>query len=280
MTPEPTLRERAGIVLAYGPCHTLELARRVLGLSGNDAAAAAAVFTLLGGDARFRVDASGTWRIDENGEAPGTPLRRVAWAVVDVETTGGSVSQGHRVTEVAVVEVRDGQVGEGFHTLVNPGRPIPPRIQGLTGITDEMVAEAPPFEGIAGELERRLRGRVFVAHNVHFDWGFLRGEFLAASGEVPAMERLCTVRTGRALVPGLRSYALDALAHHFRIPNHARHRAWGDAVATARILVHLLDEAERRGAADLGGLERLLAERGKHGAGRGRGGPDRRAPER
>jgi DNA polymerase III subunit epsilon len=156
------------------------------------------------------------------------------------------------------VEVRDGVVGETFQTLVNPGRPIPPRIQGLTGITDEMVRVAPAFEGIAPEVWDRLSGRVFVAHNAAFDWGFLDRELLDALGRGLDAPRLCTVRLGRSLVPGLGSYALDPLARHFSIPIHARHRAFGDALATARLFVHLLERAEALGVSDLGGLHGLM----------------------
>ena len=259
--PGPTLVERVDRALRSGPLHTLELARSALKLEGNPRAASAAVFALLGSDPRFQVDGEGVWRLAP-GEAPGPPLRRLTFAVVDVETTGGSFQRGHRVTEVAIVEVRDGEVGTSFQSLVNPGRPIPPRIQGLTGITDAMVAGAPSFEAIAPHVAHRLEGRVFVAHNASFDWGFLDQELVRASGTGLSQPRLCTVRMGRRLVPGLRSYALDPLTRHFAIDIHARHRAHGDALATARLLLHLLSRAEVRGASDLAGLERLLTARG------------------
>ncbi len=268
--PGPTLLERVDRALRGGPLHTLEVARSALSLRGNAGAASAAVFALLGDDPRFEVDDQGMWRL-ASSDPVGPPLRRLGYAVVDVETTGGSAARGHRVTEVAIVRVEDGQVGPSFHTLVNPGRPIPPRIQGLTGITDAMVADAPPFEGVAPRVAQALDGRVFVAHNAAFDWGFLQHELMSATGTGLADRRLCTVRMGRALVPGLSSYALDPLTRHFSIPIHARHRAHGDALATARLLLHLLDRAERRGASDLAALERLLAPRGRRGARRGRG---------
>lgn len=270
----PTLVERVDRVLRSGPLQTLELARVALNLQGNPQAAAAAVFALLGSDPRFQVDAAGVWSLASGDQPPSPPLRRLTYAVVDVETTGGSFQRGHRITEVAVVEVRNGEVGPSYQSLVNPGRPIPPRIQGLTGITDAMVAEAPPFEGVAPLLARHLEGRVFVAHNAAFDWGFLHHELLRAVGTGLPEGRLCTVRMGRRLVPGLRSYALDPLTRHFSIPIHARHRAHGDALATARLLLHLLDRAEVRGASDLAGLKRLLSDRS--GAGSklgGRGAP-------
>jgi DNA polymerase III epsilon subunit family exonuclease len=258
----PGLVGRAAEFLAGGPRHTLEVARAVLNLEGNPSAAASAVFTLLGADPRFRVDGSGIWSLDAERDGPGLPLSRLSFAVVDVETTGGSWNHGHRVTEIAVVPVDGGRPGSVFETLVNPGRPIPPRIQGLTGITDEMVSGAPFFEGVAGRIAEGLEGRVFVAHNVRFDWAFLRRELLEATGDVPALRLLCTIRLGRLLLPGKRSYGLDALTRHFGIRIHRRHRAGGDALATARLLVHLLMEAESRGIADFHALAEALDRKG------------------
>lgn len=259
-----SLLEEAGRRLARSSLHTIDLAREVMKLTGNPSAASAAVFALLGRDPRFQVDASGVWSLAEGADPPGRPLRAVDFAVVDVETTGGGYARGHRVTDIAVVPVTGGRIGEAYRTLVHPGRAIPPRIQALTGITNEMVAGAPPFDVIADDLRSVLAGRVFVAHNVSFDWGFVREEFLAARGDAPDPVRLCTVHMGRRLVPGLRSYALDAVTRHFEIPVHARHRAYGDALATARLLLLLLDRAEMEGLGDLESLrEHLSTRRGR-----------------
>lgn len=257
----PSLSEEAGRLLAERPRHTLELAEKVLRLSGNPSAASAAVFALLGSDPRFHVDDEGTWSLGADADPPGPPLRSLDFAVVDVETTGGAYARGHRVTEVAVVPVSQGQVLEPFTTLVHPGRRIPPRIEALTGISNEMVRGAPPFDHVADGLREALDGRIFVAHNVSFDWGFIREELLAARGDAPESRRLCTVKMGRRLVPGLKSYALDALTRHFEIPIHARHRAHGDALATARLLLLLLERAELEGVGDLEALEAHLGPR-------------------
>ncbi|TVP55002.1 MAG: 3'-5' exonuclease [Gemmatimonadales bacterium] len=257
-----SLLESAGAALARAPLHTLDLARQVLKLKGgNPSAASAAVFALLGTDPRFTVDSQGIWRLTEGAAPPGTPLRELEFAVVDVETTGGGYGRGHRVTEVAVVPVSRGRIGEAYRTLVHPGRSIPPRIEALTGISDAMVRGAPPFDVIADDLRDELEGRIFVAHNVSFDWGFIREELLAARGDVPEVERLCTVKMGRRLVPGLRSYALDALTRHFEISIHDRHRAFGDALATARLLLLLIERAETEGVGDLEGLHHYLSVR-------------------
>lgn len=250
-------------VLREGPAHTLDLAREVLGLSGHAGAASAAVFQLLGSDPRFRVDVQGVWSLDPSFAPLGRSLDEVGFAVVDVETTGGGVDHGHRVTEIAVVEVRGGAVVDEFQTLVNPGRRIPPGVTALTGITDAMVAGAPYFEDVAEEVLARLEGRVFVAHNVAFDWSFVSGEMLRTLGESPDLVRMCTVRMVRRFVPGLRHRNLDVVSRHFGVDIHARHRAHGDALATARILLRLLDEARGRGLEDVAALEWYLRRRGR-----------------
>lgn len=269
--PSRSLLEEAAHILAEGPCATVELGTRILGLRGNASAISSAVFALLGRDSRFQVSREGIWTLAEGTPLPGPPLHDLSFAVVDVETTGGAWDSGHRVTEVAVVPVEQGQVGEGFHTLVNPGRSIPPRIQGLTGITNRMVAEAPYFTGIAPTVQGSLEGRIFVAHNVSFDWGFISRELNEAVGDAPSVPRLCTVRLGRLLAPEVRRFGLDYLTDHFRIPIHARHRAYGDALATARLLLRLLDRARDRGIHDLPALERALNGKRKRPTRRGGG---------
>ncbi len=151
-----------------------------------------------------------------------------------------------RVTEVAVVLVRNGQIGETFHTLVDPGVSIPPFITRLTGISDEMVRGQPPLEALIPCLERLLSGAVLVAHNVSFDYGFLRHTWIRA-GRTLDLPRLCTMRLSRRIVPALRSHRLDAMLRHFGIACEARHRALGDAQATAALLLRLLAHAELSG---------------------------------
>ena len=256
--PTPALVARVARELRDGPRHTLELARSALGLVGNPEVASRAVFTLLRDDHRFQVDRAGQWRLTGGIRGPGPEVRGLSYAVVDVETTGGGFGRGHRVTEVAVVLVEGGRVTDRFAALVNPERPIPPRIQSLTGITDEMVAGAPSFDQVAVEVERRLRDRIFVAHNVPFDWGFVSGELSRSRGRVPQVDRLCTVKLGRLLVPGLSSHSLDPLTRHFGIRVRGRHRAAGDAMATAELLLHLFSEAEAVGLGDRPSLEAAL----------------------
>lgn len=268
-----SLIQRAAHLLQVGPVHTLDLAREVLGLSGHPGAASQAIFTLLGRDARFTVDPQGHWRLLDSARIPGTPLSEVGFAVVDVETTGGSFGQGHRIMDVAVVEVRGGAVVDEWRTLVNPGRAVSPFVASLTGIRSEMLWAAPPFEHVASEVQRRLEGRIFVAHNVAFDWRFVSDELTEALGSAPPLTRLCTVKLVRCLLPRLRRRNLDEVSAHFGIRIHERHRAYGDALATARVLIRLLDEAGAQGITDLDGLFDRLQHRRR----RGRGSPEGRA---
>jgi DNA polymerase-3 subunit epsilon len=184
-----------------------------------------------------------------------TALLDAPLAIVDLETTGAHPARD-RVTEIAVVEVRDGDVVCEWSTLVNPGTRIPPAIQALTGITNAMVADAPAFEDLAPDLFERLAGRVFVAHNARFDYGFLRHAFERAGLRFQA-RMLCTVKLSRRLYPGHRHHNLDSLIdrHGLRCP--ARHRALGDARAVWQFL---RVAAEERGAAQLQSVARQLAQ--------------------
>src|SRR5690349_6383968 len=132
------------------------------------------------------------------------------YAIVDIETTGG-YAENHRITEIAIYHHDGMQITNTFHTLVNPGRNIPYYITGLTGITSEMVHTAPTFKEIASELHQWLEGKVFVAHNAHFDYSFLKKEF-EQTGINWQAKKLCTVRLSRKIIPGLRSYSLGSLA--------------------------------------------------------------------
>lgn len=257
-----SLLRSAWAELRRGPVPTAELARSVLGLNGHAGAASAAVFALLGADERFVVDADGVWSLRGGARRPGLPLSRLCYAVVDVETTGGRYEAGHRITEVAVIDIRGGAVVDEYRTLVHPGRSVLRRTVELTGISDRMLAGAPTFDEIAQEVFRRIAGRVFVAHNAGFDWGWLRAQLGDALGDVPEVERLCTISLARRLVPELRHRNLDALTDFFDIPIHARHRAHGDALATARVLLRLLDRAEQMGVGDLRSLKRYRPPRG------------------
>lgn len=160
------------------------------------------------------------------------------YAIVDIETTGG-YAQNHRVTEVAIYHHDGISITDHFKTLINPGRKIPQFITGLTGIDYELVKEAPAFEDVAQEIYQWLQDRIFVAHNAHFDYSFLKKEFDDA-GIHWTTKKLCTVRLSRKIIPGLPSYSLGRLAESLGIKIDDRHRAGGDALATTRIFDLLL----------------------------------------
>ncbi|OUJ74607.1 exonuclease domain-containing protein [Hymenobacter crusticola] len=160
------------------------------------------------------------------------------YAIVDLETTGGQPTQD-RITEVAIF-IHDGtQVVDQFSTLLNPGRPIPFFITQLTGITDDMVRDAPRFHEVARKIVELTEGCVFVAHNVRFDYSFLKKEF-ADLGYNYSRKTLCTVRLSRSLIPGQPSYSLGKLCQNIGIPLEGRHRAAGDAAATTVLFDRLL----------------------------------------
>ncbi len=161
------------------------------------------------------------------------------YAIVDVETTGGS-PRYERVIEIAIV-LHDGQrIVDSFATLLYPERSIPWHITQITGITDDMVAHAPRFFEVAKRIVEMTREAVFVGHNVSFDYGFLREEFARLGYAYTCRQRLCTVRLTRQVFPGLPSYSLESLRAHFGITSERAHRALDDALATTRLLEHIL----------------------------------------
>lgn len=175
------------------------------------------------------------------------------YAIVDIETTG-SHAKGHGITEIAIIITDGRQEIERWETLVDPGLHIPLHITELTGITNEMVETAPPFAAIADELEALLEDCVFVAHNVGFDYAFIRGHF-ETMGRVWKRPKLCTVRLARKLLPGHASYSLGRICEDLGIPNDARHRAMGDCAATALLFHQMLDNP-RSGEVVAGMLKR------------------------
>ncbi|SEP21130.1 DNA polymerase-3 subunit epsilon [Flavobacterium sp. CF108] len=174
-------------------------------------------------------------------------MKNTEYAIVDIETTGGNAS-GSRITEIAII-IHDGKnVLDRYETLVNPEQDIPPSIFGLTGINNEMVANAPIFDDISDKVLEMLTDRVFVAHNVNFDYSFVHHQ-LEKAGFKWSAKKLCTVRAARKIKPGLGSYSLGNLCNSLNIGLENRHRAGGDADATA-ILFSLLLEWDDAGEID------------------------------
>lgn len=179
------------------------------------------------------------------------------YAIVDIETTGGHAAQGG-ITEVAII-LHNGQEEEGrYQTLVNPGMPIPPYVQSLTGITDATVALAPTFEEVADTIYHLLSGRVFVAHNVNFDYSFLRYNLQKCGYDLDE-QKLCTVRLTRKIFPGYGSYSLGNICRSLGIGIEARHRAMGDAHATSTLFaLNLLNDKQ-------GVIKGMLKKRSREG---------------
>lgn len=160
------------------------------------------------------------------------------YAIVDIETTG-SYAAANGITEISI-HVFDGTtVIEKFESLINPGQPIPYYIQAMTGINDKMVAGAPRFEEVAEKIYTLLQDKIFIAHNVNFDYSFIKAH-LRESGFELNSKKLCTVRLSRKIFPGFPSYSLGKLCQSLGIPIYDRHRAGGDTAATVKVFQLLL----------------------------------------
>lgn len=160
------------------------------------------------------------------------------YAIVDIETTGGYASNND-ITEICIV-LHDGiEVVDRFETLVRPFVAIPYYIQSLTGISHAMVASAPFFKDVAPRIHSMLDGKIFIAHNVNFDYSFLKHHLSQAGYDLVA-PKICTVRLSKRVFPGLPSYSLGNLCRQFGITIQNRHRAGGDTTATVRLFEHIL----------------------------------------
>ncbi len=263
---QTVLATRAADLLAGGPADDVTVVAYVCNLASPPPRVAerltAAIFA---GRPEFIRDADGRWTLcgsegagaREASVAVGDSLASLSFAVVDVETTGSMAMAGDRITEVAVTVVRDGRVAGSFESLVNPERPIPAHISRLTNITSAMVKDAPTFREVAPRVVEVMSGHVFAAHNATFDWRFISAELSRADGFELAGRRLCTVKLARKLLPQLQRRSLDYLALYYGVEIQNRHRAGGDALATARCLVRLLEEARQRGCETWDDLERF-----------------------
>jgi DNA polymerase-3 subunit epsilon len=197
------------------------------------------------------------------GPAAGVPLESAEWIVVDLETTGLSL-EDCTILEIGAVRVAGLQLVERFETLVDPGTPIPPRITALTGIDRSLVDGAPPLRRALRAFQAWAEAGAaipFVAHNASFDERFVRRALAAQALPDWSGPVVCTRKLARRLLPALRRYDLDTLSAQFGIANAARHRALGDAEATARALVELVAIARsERALTTLGDQLTLQAE--------------------
>lgn len=200
-------------------------------------------------------------------ELDGYENREIAstdFVVFDLETTGAKAPPC-RITEIGAYRVRDGQVTEEFQTLVNPESPIPPFITGLTGISDEMVKDAPVFADVVHDLLGFIGDSVLVAHNSAFDMRFLNYEIgLIFQDYRIANPCLCTVQLSRKLLPDIVNHKLKTVAEHYSIDLVNHHRASADAYATAHIFVNLLTRLNDDGVRDLAAVRDLSNRKSKY----------------
>jgi DNA polymerase III subunit epsilon len=169
------------------------------------------------------------------------------YAIIDIETTGGRADRD-KITEIAIL-LHDGQrVLDTYQTLINPERSIPENITQITHITNEMVASAPRFYEVAKDIVKMTEGAIFVAHNVRFDYSFIQQEFKRL-GYTYSRRQLCTVRLTRKVFPEIRRYGLSNLIQHFNLTiGNNRHRAMGDAAATAELFEIIMNESSHNQA--------------------------------
>ncbi len=165
-------------------------------------------------------------------------MKKKIYAVVDLETTGGNPVRD-RITEVAIALFDGERIIDQFQSLINPERTIPEHITRITGITNQMIENAPKFYEVAKTVVEMTKGAIFVAHNVRFDYSFLREEFKKL-GFAYTRRQLCTVKLSRKVFPGLPSYSLGKLIKHFDINVSRRHRALDDTLATVELLQKIL----------------------------------------
>jgi DNA polymerase-3 subunit epsilon len=173
----------------------------------------------------------------------------ILYAVVDIETTGGSPNT-EKITEIAIYVFDGRKIVDEFVSLVNPEKNIPYYITALTGISNEMVADAPKFYEIARQIVEITENKILVAHNASFDYKFIKSEFKSLGYDF-RRENMCTLRLSRKLMPGHPSYSLGKLCSGLGIVIEDRHRAAGDALATVKLLERLLDHASGSGQEEI-----------------------------
>src|SRR5688572_22764029 len=208
------------------------------------------VADLVKGDRRFKLVDSKTIELQED-DVESRLLKELDFVVVDLEATGAKMPP-NRVIELGAYRICKGRIVDKFLTLVNPEIPIPRFVISLTGITNEMVKQAPVFAEVAPRWLEFVQDAVLIAHNAPFDTSFLNHEISRVyPGNQMINAHLCTVLLSRRTVPGLTNYRLDTVADHFAIPIFERHRAGSDALATAEVFIRILDRLDELGVKDL-----------------------------
>jgi DNA polymerase III epsilon subunit family exonuclease len=212
--------------------------------------AALLIADLVKGDRRFKLVDGNTIELQED-DVETRLLQDLNFVVVDLEATGAKMPP-NRVIELGAYRISQGRIVDKFLTLVNPEIPIPRFVISLTGITNEMVKDAPVFADVAPRWLDFVNDAVLIAHNSPFDTSFLNHEISRVyPGHRMVNPHLCTVKLSRRVFPGLNNYRLDTVADHFSIPILQRHRAGSDALATAEVFLHLLSRFGDHGVVDL-----------------------------
>ncbi|MBI1931412.1 MAG: GIY-YIG nuclease family protein [Ignavibacteriales bacterium] len=163
------------------------------------------------------------------------------YSVIDFETTGTSPPRS-RAIEIGIVRIENGKITDSYHSLINPGQYLPPFITSLTGITNEDLIEAPAFENICQNVKDFIDGSILVGHNLPFDFAFLKSEFEMADIQLPKLDQICTLKISRKIFPELKSKSLGSMISHFNIIHKNAHRALGDATATAKLFLKLIEK--------------------------------------
>jgi DNA polymerase-3 subunit epsilon len=275
--PEDTLlTTRALDYLSKGPADVVDLIGHICNLPGAPRIVAEHMaHAMFAGRPQFVRNVDGRWMLADLtvqpyavtrersrsfGSSARERLSELSYVVVDTETTGGRSLLGDRITEFAAVVVKGGEIVDVYETLINPQRSIPPFVTQLTNITWDMVRNAPTFDRVAPEVMRVLEGNVFVAHNATFDWRFITAEVSRCTGRQLRGRRLCTVRIARKVLPQLSRRSLDYVARYYGVEIRNRHRAGGDALATAKCLLRMMSDLADRGCDTWGDLQTLLRE--------------------
>jgi DNA polymerase-3 subunit epsilon len=245
-----------GFVSEHEPVSPEKISTQFLSLANPNGDARGLVEGLIRDDPRFMWEDGSL----KTAHAGSLPLDGAPYVVFDVETTGSAAGKGGAITEFGAMKLVRGEVVDQFSTLVNPGRPIDPFVVRLTGITDRMVAEAPPISEVMPRFEEFVEGCVLVGHNVQFDCSFVTA---ARDGVRLPNEALDTLKLARCLVPGLGRYRLSALVNHFGVRQAPNHRALADAAATTEVFKKLLKLLRSAGMNSVGEAAAIRGGRGR-----------------
>ena len=244
------------LTCAGGRAAASEIVDAVFKLSHiDDELAGLLVADLIRNDRRFKIIENNTVELQQD-DRQSRLLKDLDFVVVDVEATGAKTPP-NRLIELGAYRIRGGRIVDKFLSLVNPEIPIPRFVASLTGISNDMVRNAPVFASVAPQWLDFVSDSVLVAHNAPFDTSFLNHEISRVyPGHRMVNPHLCTVRLSRRALPDLSNHRLDTIANHFSIPIVSRHRAGSDALATAEIFLLLLTELE-----ETHGIKNLAAAR-------------------